>query len=170
MVPSPGECRSHGILTSRLFAYRYKETIMLRERMNRVLRALLPAIFLAGAMAIPLESRAAHAAVGPKLTLRCFIMPTRYHVSCWTWGNSIAGAEWVHLTYRVTFLTMPKVNGRHPSQTFKRTVKTNGTGILTRTPRISFVTSRHHTTYSVAVTALGAQKDKGATSFLAIGT
>ncbi len=142
---------------------------MLRESMKRALRALLPAVFLVGGIAIPLELRTAHAA-GPKLTLRCFNMTVRNHVSCWTWGNTFAGGEWVHLTYSVTFVTMPKVNGRHPGQTFKRTVKTNGSGIFTRTPKISFVTSNKHTTYSVAVTGVGAQKDKGTTSLLTIGT
>src|SRR5579859_2002195 len=140
--------------------------MMFRESCKRALRALLPVALLAGGIALPLESSAAHAA-GPRLTLRCFDMTARNHVSCWTWGNTFAGDEWVHLTYRVTFLTVPKVNGRHPSQTFKRTVKTNASGIFSRTPKISFVTSKKHNTFSVSVTALGAQKDKGTTSLLA---
>lgn len=142
---------------------------MLRESIHRALRAFLPAVFLTGVIAIPLESRTAQAA-GPKLTLRCFNMAPRNHVSCWTWGNTFAGGEWVHLTYSVTFLTVPKVNGRHPTQTFKRTVKTNASGIFTRTPKISFVTSQKHSTYAVFVTGLGAQKDKGTTSLVTIGT
>ena len=142
---------------------------MLRGIIKRARRAFLPVVLLAGFIAISSELKAAHAA-GPKLTLRCFDMNVHNHVSCWTWGNTFAGGEWVHLTYSVTFITMPKVNGRHPSQTFKRTVKTNGTGIFTRTPKISFLTSKSHNSYTVAVTGLGAQKDKGTTSLLTIGT
>lgn len=143
---------------------------MLPKLTNCVLRTLLPAALLSVAVAIPFELGSVHAAVGPKLTLRCFNMTVRDQVSCWTWGNSFAGGESVHLTYNVTFLTMPKVNGRHPGKSFKRTVKTNGTGTLTRTPRITFLKFKAHTSYSVVVTAVGGQKDKGATSFASLGT
>jgi hypothetical protein len=142
---------------------------MLRRLINRALRTFLPAVVLSGAVAVPLELGTAHA-VGPKLTVRCFNTKVHHQVSCWTWGNSFAGGELVHITYSVTFLTMPKVNGRHPSKTFRRSVKTNGTGTFTRTPRITFLTFKGHTTYTVAVSGVGVQKDKGTTSLLTIGT
>src|SRR5438270_9241177 len=112
---------------------------MLRYYLERVPRTLLLAVVLAGGVILPLESRSAHAALGPKLTIRCF-GGTGTQASCWTWGNSFAGNEWVHLTYYVTFLTMPKVNGQRPTRTFRRTVKTNASGTLTRTPRVTFTT------------------------------
>jgi hypothetical protein len=143
---------------------------MLRRLMRSVLRVFVPAVILTGSVAIPVGSGSAHAAVGPKLTLRCFLMKVPNQVACWTWGNSFAGSESVHLTYNVTFLTMPKVNGHRPGTTFKRTVKTNGTGTFTRTPKITFLTVRKHNTFRVGVTAVGAQKDTGTTSLAAIGT
>jgi hypothetical protein len=143
---------------------------MIRRFSQRALRALLPAILLGGGVAIPLELGSAHAAVGPKLTVRCFATKVRNQISCWTWGNSFAGGEWVHLTCTVTFVTMPKVNGRRPSQTFKRTVKTNGLGVFTRTPRVTFFTVKKHNTFAIAVLGVGAQKDKGTTSLADIGT
>jgi hypothetical protein len=125
---------------------------------------------LAGGVAMPLESGSAHAAVGPTLTVKCFATKVRNQTSCWTWGNSFAGGEWVHLTYNVTFLTVPKVNGRHPTKTFKRTVKTNARGVLTRTPRVTFFTVKKHNTFEIFVVGVGAQKDKGTTSLAEIGT
>lgn len=142
---------------------------MLRTFMQRAVRSLLPAALLAGAVTLPLESGAAQAA-GPRLTLRCFDTKIRYQISCWTWGNSFAAGEWVHLKYDITYITMPKVNGHRPGATYKRTVKTNGIGTFTRTPRVTFMTNKTHTTYRIAVTAVGAQKDTGTTSLAAIGT
>jgi hypothetical protein len=144
--------------------------MMLRSFIKCALRTFLPAAILSGAASIPFELGSAHASVGPKLTLRCFNTKVRDQISCWTWGNSFAGSEWVHVTYNITFLTMPKVNGQRPSKTFKRTVKTNGSGTFTRTPRITFLTFKAHTTYRIAVTGVGGQKDKGITSLAAIGT
>jgi hypothetical protein len=143
---------------------------MLRITLRRALRALVPAVVVAGGVALPLESGPVHAAVGPKLTIRCFGAKAGTQASCWTWGNSFAGNEWVHLTYYVTFLTVPKVNGQHPNKTFRRTVKTNASGTLTRTPRVTFSTVKKHNTFKIAVTAVGAQKDKGTTSLAEIGT
>jgi hypothetical protein len=147
-----------------------KETMMLRLIVKRALRALLPVVVLVGGVALPLESGPAHAAIGPKLTIRCFGAKAGTQASCWTWGNSFAGNEWVHLTYYVTFLTMPKVNGQRPSKTFRRAVKTNSSGTLTRTPRVTFPTVKKHNTFKIAVTAVGALKDKGTTSLAEIGT
>lgn len=143
---------------------------MFRRVFRSALRMFLPAVMLTGSVAIPLGSGSARAAVGPKLTARCFLTKVPNQVSCWTWGNSFAGSESVHLTYNVTFLTMPKVNGRRPGTTFKRTVKTNGTGTFTRTPKITFLTVKKHNTYRIGVTAIGTQKDTGTTSLAAIGT
>lgn len=143
---------------------------MLRLILQRALRALLPAAVVAGGVALPFESGPVHAAIGPKLTIRCFGAKAGTQASCWTWGNSFAGNEWVHLTYSVTFLTMPKVNGQHPSKTFRRTVKTNVNGTLTRTPRVTFPMVKKHNTFKITVTAVGAQKDKGTTSLAEIGT
>jgi hypothetical protein len=144
--------------------------MMFRCLLERVPRPLLLAVVFAGGVILPLGSESAHAALGPKLTIRCFDANTGTQASCWTWGNSFAGNEWVHLTYYVTFLTIPKVNGQRPTRTFKRTVKTNASGTLTRTPRVTFATVKKHNTFKVAVTALGAQKDKGTTSLAEIGT
>jgi hypothetical protein len=124
---------------------------------------------LLGAVVMPLDLGSAHAA-GPNLTVKCLSTKVRNQISCWTWGNSFAGGEWVHLTYNVTFLTMPKVNGRHPSMAFKRTVKTNGVGVFTRTPHVTFFTVKKHNTFAIYVTGVGAQKDKGTTSLADIGT
>jgi len=143
---------------------------MLRRFIKPALRVFLPAVILSGGIAIPFGSGSARASVGPKLTVRCFDTKIRNQISCWTWGNSFAGAESVHLTYNVSFLTMPKVNGRRPGATFKRTVKTNGVGTFTRTPKITFMTVRKHNTFRVGVNAVGAQQDKATTSLAAIGT
>jgi hypothetical protein len=143
---------------------------MLRRSSKRALRALLPAVILAGGVVMPLESGSAHAASGPTLAVKCFSTKVRNQVSCWTWGNSFAGGEWVHLTYNLTFLTVPKVNGRRPTKTFKRAVKTNGSGTFTRTPGVTFLTVKAHNTYKIVVTGVGARKDTGTTSLAAIGT
>lgn len=143
---------------------------MFRRSSKRALRALLPAVLIAGGVALPLESGSAHAAAGPTLTVKCFSMKVRNQVACWTWGNSFAAGEWVHLAYTITFLTVPKVNGRHPTKTFQRTVKTNGYGVFTRTPKVTFLTVKAHNTFEIAVSGVGAQKDKGTTSLAEIGT
>ena len=136
----------------------------------KALRALVPALALAGSAGMVLDSIPAHAATGPTLTLRCFNTKVRNQMTCWTWGNGFSGGELVHLSYNVTFLTMPKVNGRRPGKTFARTVKTTAAGTFANTPHVTFVTVKTHNTFRVGVNAVGASKDKATTSLAAIGT
>lgn len=143
---------------------------MFRQSVHRALRAFLPAVILSSGLSLILESAPVHAASGPTLAVKCARTKVHNQLSCWTWGNSFAGGEWVHLTYNVTFLTMPKVNGRRPATYFKRSVKTNGRGTFTRTPRVTFSVVKTHSTFRIAVTALGAKQDKGTTSLAEIGT
>ena len=143
---------------------------MFRFFSTRVLRALVPAVALAGSAGMVLDSIPAHASFRPTVTVRCLTTPIPNQVVCWTWGNGFAGGEWVHLSYNVTFLTMPKVNGRRPSKTFARSVKTNAAGTFTRTPHVTFMTVKAHSTFRIGVDAVGASKDKGSTSLAAIGT
>lgn len=141
------------------------------RRVLRPARLLGAACLLAGAVAVPLSLTPAHAANGPRLTLRCFgNAKVKHQVSCWTWGNNYTGSEWVHFTYQVTFLIPSKkpLNLR-PSLTFRRTVKTDDIGTLSRTPRVTFMLPATRHAFKVLVTGVGARKDTGTTSLVGMG-
>lgn len=127
------------------------------------------ALLLAAGLVFPGASRSAHAA-GPQLTLKCFGNKARYSFSCWTWGNNFAGGEQVVLHFTVTHQTMPKVQGKRPTESYARTVKTNAFGAFVGTPKITFRVVKTHSSYEVAVTGIGSLKDRGTTSLASIGT
>ncbi len=132
---------------------------------------LVPAValVLAAGLVFPAASRTAFAD-GPRLTVKCFGNKARYSISCWTWGNNFASGEKVVLHYTVTHLTMPKVNGKRPTQSYTRTVKTNDAGAFVGTPKITFSVVKVHSSYGVAVTGTGSLKDHGTTSLASLGT
>ncbi|HEX6510156.1 MAG TPA: hypothetical protein VF221_21205 [Chloroflexota bacterium] len=137
---------------------------MFRTLRARGLRPLLAAFLLVGVVIVPIGATSARASIGPKVSLRCEIVSTRTSVTCWIWGSSFAGGESVHLTYRVAYLTMPKVNGKHPQRVLHGNNRTDANGSFPKPAVVTFPLPKKHDTFAIYVTALGAQRDKGTTS------
>jgi hypothetical protein len=117
----------------------------------------------------PLGTGAAGAAVGPKVSIKCVPAVNGKAVTCWTWGSSFVSGEQVAITYRVVYITQPRVHGKRPQRLLHAGVRTNANGSFVKPAVVTFPVSRPHNSFAVYVTAAGAQKDKGTTSLASIG-
>ncbi|HEX6508867.1 MAG TPA: hypothetical protein VF221_14665 [Chloroflexota bacterium] len=142
-------------------------TTIFRRSRQRARLALLSALLLSTVIA-PLGAGTVGAAAGPKVSVKCTPAVNGKTVSCWTWGSSFLSGERVALTYRIVYITQPRVNAKRPQRLLHAAAQTNANDSFVKPAVVTFSVSRLHNSFALYVKATGLQKDKGTTSLASI--
>lgn len=127
-------------------------------------RAIL-GIILASTIAI--VDRPSSMAAAPALTLGCGTPSSQNIVPCRLSGTGFHPYEGIRITYRITFLSLPTRDGKHPEKVYVRAATTDRRGNFVRPP-LRFGVVRSHESFRLSVHVRGALGDRSTTTFTAI--
>jgi hypothetical protein len=102
----------------------------------------------------------------PTLRLRCEL-PNGNNVSCQLSGRGFAPHERIAITYHVTYLALPKINGSYQEKVWSRVGVTDAGGTFVR-PMLAFSVVTYHESYRFTATVEGLQGDAAVTTVEAV--